>query len=299
MRSWERVFTYVMSARLGPRAAACAIALPLALSGVTGCATSTSGGPSTATVSSSPTTAGCAPQSSCATNAEGLPVGFVRLANVAPTILQEMRYPTDHNFVGSPIEGYQASDCWVTAQTAVALKKAQEQANAKGYTLKMYDCYRPQRAVSEFMRWAADPNATTMKDEFYPRVAKNELIPGDYIAEKSGHSRGSTVDLTLVPLPGATSVAWTPADGLVDCALPAAERFPDTSIDMGTGFDCFDVESHTANPNLTPAQRANRDALVGIMTAQGFKNLRTEWWHYTLKDEPFPDTYFDVPITAR
>ena len=280
--------------------AALSIIFPLALAGVTGCASTTGTAPVATTASAAPSTApGCAPQANCATDAAGLPTGFVRLAEVAPTILQEMRYPTDHNFVGSPIEGYQASDCWVTAPTAAALTRAQEQANAKGYTLKMYDCYRPQRAVSEFMRWAADPNATSMKAEFYPRVAKNELIPGDYIAEKSGHSRGSTIDLTLVPLPGATSAPWVPADGLADCALPAAQRFPDTSIDMGTGFDCFDVASHTANPNLTAEQRANRDTLVGIMTTQGFKNLPTEWWHYTLIDEPYPDTYFDVPIDGQ
>ena len=280
-----------------PKATTVLVGVPLMLAALIGCTSTTTTSPQT----SSPTNAspGCAPQADCATDAAGLPTGFVRLADVAPTILQEMRYPTDHNFVGSPIDGYQASDCWVTAQTAAALKRAQEEANAKGYTLKMYDCYRPQRAVSEFMRWAADPNATQMKAEFYPRVAKNELIPGDYIAEKSGHSRGSTVDLTLVPLPGSTSVPWVPADGLADCALPASQQFPDTSIDMGTGFDCFDVASHTANPNLTPQQRANRDTLVGIMTAQGFKNLSTEWWHYTLNNEPYPNTYFDVPITEK
>ncbi len=288
-----------MSVRLRPRVASYVVAVSLALTGVAGCATSaTDSPPSTTTSASSPNPSGCAPQANCETDANGPPRGFVRLSDVDPTILQEMRYPTDHNFVGSPIDGYQAADCWVTAPTAAALRKAQAQANAKGYTLKMYDCYRPQRAVSEFMRWAADPNATQMQDEFYPRVAKNQLIPGDYIAEKSGHSRGSTVDLTLVPLPGSTSPPWSSADGLADCVLPAAKRFPDTSIDMGTGFDCFDVASHTANPNLTPAQRVNRDTLVAIMTQAGFKNLYSEWWHYTLKNEPYPDTYFDVPIAA-
>lgn len=147
------------------------------------------------------------------------------------------------------------------------------------------------------MRWAADPAATQMQGEFYPRVSKSRIIPDGYVATKSGHSRGSTIDLTLVPLPGEVSPTWTPADGLVDCALPADQRYPDTSIDMGTGFDCFDVASHTANPNLEPAQRANRDVLVNTMVAAGFKNLAEEWWHYTLVDEPYPDTYFDAPIT--
>lgn len=227
-----------------------------------------------------------------------LPDDFVRLADVDPSIVQEMRYATDHNFIGSPITGYEAPDCWVTWATAAALAQVQEQVRAQGYTVKVYDCYRPQRAVDEFMSWAADPSATQMKAEFYPRVEKSQIIPGGYVATKSGHSRGSTVDVTLVPLPGAPSPTWTPADGLQDCALPADQRFPDTSIDMGTGFDCFDVASHTANPSLDPQQRANRDLLVGTMAAAGFKNLAEEWWHYTLIDEPYPDTFFDVPITA-
>lgn len=226
-----------------------------------------------------------------------LPGDFVRLADVDPTIVQEMRYAADHNFIGSQIAGYDTADCWVTAPTADALAGVQAKVRELGYSVKVYDCYRPQQAVDEFMTWAADPAATEMKAEFYPRVEKSQIIPGGYVATKSGHSRGSTVDVTLVPLPGTASPTWTPADGLQDCALPAAQRFPDTSIDMGTGFDCFDIESHTANPDLDPQQRANRDLLVGAMADAGFRNLAEEWWHYTLIDEPYPDTFFDVPIT--
>ena len=260
---------------------------------VVGCGSGTA----TPSVSPSASATDCAPGASCQTGPNGLPVGFVRLADVDPSILQEMRYTTAHNFVGTPIAGYDAADCWVTAQTADALKGIQQQARAKGYTLKVYDCYRPQRAVNNFMVWAADPAATSMKAEFYPRVAKDRIIPDGYVATKSGHSRGSTIDLTLVPLPGATSAPWSPSQPLLDCALPADQRFPDTSIDMGTGFDCFDVRAHPDYTALTPVQRKNRDLLLGMMSAAGFKVLPEEWWHYTLINEPFPDTYFDVPIS--
>jgi D-alanyl-D-alanine dipeptidase len=239
-----------------------------------------------------------APAPSTTEAPQTLPDDFVRLADVDPSILQEIRYAGDHNFIGSPIAGYDAPECWLTAPTAAALVQVQEQVRAQGYTVKVYDCYRPQQAVDEFMTWAADPTATEMKDEFYPRVEKTQIIPGGYVATKSGHSRGSTVDVTLVPLPGAVSPTWTIADGLQDCALPADQRFPDTSIDMGSGFDCFDVASHTANPSLDPQQRANRDLLVGAMAAAGFKNLAEEWWHYTLIEEPYPDTFFGMPITS-
>lgn len=222
---------------------------------------------------------------------------LVRLADVDPTILQEVRYATDHNFLGRRVTGYDAADCWLTPQAAQALAQAQRSAVAAGYTIKVYDCYRPQRAVTEFVTWAADPADTTAQAEFYPRVAKPTIIPDGYVAEKSGHSRGSTMDVTLVALPGATSPSWTPAQGYVDCTLPAGQRFPDTSVDMGTGFDCFDPLAHTADASLSAEQRANRDLLVSIMAAQGFRNLPEEWWHYTLNGEPHPDTYFDVPIT--
>lgn len=233
-----------------------------------------------------------------ATNADGLPEGFVRLAGTDPSIVQEMRYAGDHNFVGSPIDGYDAAECWVTTPTAEALSRVQARVVAQGYTLKIYDCYRPQRAVDEFVAWASDPADTTMQAEFYPNVPKDRIIPDGYIAPKSGHSRGSTVDLTLVPLPGTVSPTWQPGDALVACTAPYGERFPDTSIDMGTGFDCFDVLSHTANGDVGATAMANRAILVDAMAAEGFRNLPEEWWHYTLNDEPYPDTYFDVPITA-
>lgn len=233
-----------------------------------------------------------------ATGPNGLPEGFARLADTDPTIVQEMRYAGDHNFVGTPIDGYDVGECWLTAPTADALTRVQARVVSQGYTLKVYDCYRPQRAVDNFVAWASDPDDTTMQAEFYPTVPKDRIIPDDYIAPKSGHSRGSTVDLTLVPLPGAVSPTWQPGDPLVACTAPPGERFADTSIDMGTGFDCFDVLSHTANTDVGATATANRAILVDAMAAEGFRNLPEEWWHWTLNNEPYPDTYFDVPITA-
>lgn len=256
----------------------------LPLVAAVGCSsgTSSSGGP--ATSASAPS---------------GPPAGFVRLADVAPGIVQEIRYHGEHNFVGRPIEGYDAPECWLTREAAEALARVQERVTAKGYSLKVYDCYRPQRAVSDFVVWAKDPDDTTTQAEFYPRLAKDVLFPQGFIAEKSGHSRGSTVDVTLVPTGTGASPEWRVGDPQVDCAAPVGERFADTTIDMGTGFDCFDPSAATASTAVPAAAQQHRALLLAEMTAPGagFRNLPQEWWHYTLEDEPFPETYFDVSIT--
>lgn len=226
-----------------------------------------------------------------------LPEGFVRLSDVAPDIVQEMRYTGEHNFLGRPVTGYEVGDCWLTAPTAQALAGVQERVAKKGYSLKVYDCYRPQRAVDDFVAWAQDPDDDLTRAEFYPRLEKDVLFPQGYIAEKSGHSRGSTVDLTLIPAGAGASPDWSLGDEQVDCAAPRPPRFPDTSVDMGTGFDCFDPRSATKSKQVTAEQRANRKILQKAMTRAGFTNLPEEWWHYTLNNEPFPDTYFDAPLT--
>ncbi|MGW2656629.1 M15 family metallopeptidase [Streptomyces sp. NPDC001478] len=227
------------------------------------------------------------------------PDAFVALSSVDPTIIQEMRYPTDHTFMGVPVDGYRQPLCVLTRPAAEALHRAQLRLRPQGYSLKVYDCYRPQRAVDHFVRWAKDLDDETMKGEFYPRVDKTRLFADGYIAEKSGHSRGSTVDLTLVRLPAAPTRAYRPGEPLVPCYAPQAERFPDNSIDMGTGFDCFDTLSHTDDPRIQGVQRANRQFLRRTLTDLGFVNLAEEWWHYTFKPEPFPDTYFDFPVARR
>jgi zinc D-Ala-D-Ala dipeptidase len=219
------------------------------------------------------------------------PKGFVALADVDPTIRHDMRYATRHNFVGRRIDGYRDPVCILTRPAARALARAQSRLRPRGYTLKVYDCYRPQRAVDHFVRWARNPSER-MKREFYPRVDKGRLFADGYIAERSGHSRGSTVDLTLVRLPPKDQPRW---DGtLVPCFRK--DRFRDNSVDMGTGYDCFDTLAHTRDPRIKGRARSNRRLLVRTLDRAGFDNYANEWWHFTLRDEPFPERYFDFPV---
>ncbi|WP_406379935.1 M15 family metallopeptidase [Streptomyces sp. NBC_01618] len=227
------------------------------------------------------------------------PEEFVALRSVDPTIIQEMRYHTAHNFMGVPVDGYRQPLCILTRPAALALHRAQTRLLEQGYSLKVYDCYRPQRAVDHFVRWAKDLDDETMKGEFYPRVDKTRLFADGYIAEKSGHSRGSTVDLTLVRLPATSAGPYLPGRKQVPCYAPQAERSPDNSVDMGTGYDCFDTLSHTDDPRIQGTQRANRQFLKKTLTDAGFVNLAEEWWHYTFKPELFPETFFDFPVARR
>ena len=169
---------------------------------------------------------------------------------------------------------------------------------ARGYTLKVYDCYRPQRSVDAFVAWAKDLGDQRMKREFYPRVRKAVLFKEGYIAEQSGHSRGSTVDLTLVKLRPRRQERYRRGDRLRDCAGPLRRRFRDNTIDMGTGYDCFDPASHPYSRRFRGKVRRNRLALRAPMIAAGFKGLETEWWHFTLRGEPYPETFFDFPVDS-
>ncbi|MER6030291.1 M15 family metallopeptidase [Streptomyces sp. NPDC001851] len=227
------------------------------------------------------------------------PKDFVALSAVDPTIIQEMRYFTPHNFVGERIDGYEQPICILTRPAAQALHRAQLKLLRKGYTLKVYDCYRPQRAVNHFVRWAEDLDDQAMKREFYPNVDKTRLFEDGYIAEKSGHSRGSTMDLTIVKLPARPTRPYHPGQPLVPCYAPEGERFPDNSVDMGTGFDCFDTLAHTLDPRIQGEQRANRLLLKSTLEDLGFVNLAEEWWHFTYQPEPYPDTYFDFPVSWK
>lgn len=243
------------------------------------------------------TTAVSAPVTAQAAAGDTAPPEFVALHDVAPSILQEIRYNTPHNFMGSRINGYEEPLCILTAPAAQALAKAERTFLAQGYTLKVYDCYRPQRAVDTFVTWAEDLDDELMKGEFYPRVAKTDLFTDGYIAAKSGHSRGSTVDLTLVELPAATTRPYVPGEPLAPCYAPAKKRFPDNSIDMGTGYDCFDTLAHTLDPRIVGTQRANRLKLKNALESLGFVNLAEEWWHFTYSPETFPSDYFDFPVS--
>lgn len=232
-----------------------------------------------------------------AASAQTAPRGaFVSLADVDASIIIEMRYRTAHNFLGRKVPGYREDVCILTRQAAEALTRVQAAVRARGYSLKLYDCYRPQRSVDAFVRWARDLDDTLMKREFYPRVPKTRLFKDGYIASKSGHSRGSTVDLTLVKLPPRSQERYARGDRLRDCAGPRSRRFRDNTIDMGTGYDCFDVKSHPYSRAFRGKVRRNRLALRDPMIAAGFKGLATEWWHFTLRDEPYPETFFDFPV---
>jgi len=224
------------------------------------------------------------------------PADFVALQDVDPSILQDMRYVTPHNFTGEPVDGYRDATCILTRRAAEALQRAQQEFTERGYTLKVYDCYRPQRAVNDFVAWAQDLGDQRMKTEFYPRVDKSTLFADGYIAEKSGHSRGSTVDLTLVTLPAAAEPTYLAGQPLADCAAPQGIRFADNSVDMGTGFDCFDTLAHTFDPRIGGDELKNRLLLTEGLERQGFVNYDQEWWHFTYQPEPYPDTYFDFPV---
>ncbi|MFW6083871.1 MAG: M15 family metallopeptidase [Gemmatimonadota bacterium] len=203
---------------------------------------------------------------------------LVDVTELEPSIRTEIKYAGSDNFVGSPVDGYEAAKCLLARPAAEALASVQRSLARDGFGLLVYDCYRPQRAVEHFVRWARDTTDLRTKAAHYPNVDKTRLFEEGYIAERSGHSRASTVDLTLVRLP------------------PGEARIGAEPLDMGTPYDFFDPRSHTESPDVTESQLANRLRLRDAMRAAGFRNYPAEWWHYTLEDEPFPETYFDVVV---
>lgn len=227
---------------------------------------------------------------------ERMPDTFVDISDVIPDALLDIRYFGGHNFLGTRVDGYLAPKCLITKAAAQALAGVQQDIKPFALTLKIYDCYRPQQAVDHFVRWAKDIEDTKTKKEFYPTVDKRNLFRDGYIDSRSGHSRGSTVDLTLVALPSPLQPAYQASEPLTECYLPAGVRFADNSLDMGTGFDCFHELSHPDNKNIGPQQRSHRLLLKTLMEKHGFRPYDKEWWHFTLKQEPYPDTYFNFPV---
>ena len=228
---------------------------------------------------------------------EHAPRDFVALSDVDSSILQDIRYAGAHNFVGRPIAGYREPVCLLTRPAAQALSRVQTAARARGYSVKVYDCYRPESAGEDFSRWARDPEDDAMKAEFYPSTPKSELFRRGYVGGgRTSHTRGSTVDLTLVKLPPRAQPEFVPGQPLVSCTAPVSKRFPDNTIDMGTGFDCFESQAHTLDPRITGTPRSNRLLLKQLMEAEGFANYANEWWHYRYLAEPYTDRYFDFPV---
>ena len=198
--------------------------------------------------------------------------GFVSVSEAIPDVILEIRYYSTFNFIGERIAGYEQPVALLTRQAAGRLKEAADELAGKGYRLKIYDAYRPQKAVDHFVRWAKDAADLRMKPYFYPEIDKKDIIPGHYIAEHSGHSRGSTVDLTLFDLR------------------------TQKELDMGGPFDYFGELSHPDYRDITEEQYANRMLLRDTMLRHGFLPITSEWWHFTLENEPYPDTYFTFPV---
>jgi len=227
-----------------------------------------------------------------------LPRGFVYLRDVDPTIVQDIRYAGSHNFVGRPIRGYLAAECILSASAANALATVQRKLAGKQLSLIVWDCYRPKRAVDDFLNWSRDPAHSEMKAEFYPRVAKQSLFALGYLAKPSAHSRGSTVDLAIVPGTLSSAPPPDPSQPLKPCTAPKGERFEDGTIDFGTGYDCLDALASTRNAPAGGMALRNRLTLKSYMRAAGFRSYAREWWHFELIDEPFPRQGFDFEVSA-
>jgi D-alanyl-D-alanine dipeptidase len=235
----------------------------------------------------------CAPDAS----AQALPGGFVYLREVDPTIIQDIRYAGSNNFVGRPLAGYAAGECVVKRPVALALKNIQQELAKQKLSLKMFDCYRPARAVADMVTWSRNGRETTAERRYNPAFRKADLFRLGYIATYSGHSTGKALDLTLVDLTADNSAGFDPAKPYAECTAPADARAPEGSVDMGTGYDCSDVKSHTAARSITPAQRKWRNTLVTAMRRQGFVNYSKEWWHFSLPSAG--GQAYDFPISRR
>lgn len=200
------------------------------------------------------------------------PEGFVYVHELIPKVEYDIRYAGKHNFIGKPIRGYHSPVALLTRPAAEALRKVQQSVMEAGYHLKVFDAYRPQHSVDHFIEWAGDSDDVLMKNEFYPEVDKDDLFDLGYIAARSGHTRGSTIDLTLV------------------------DSETGKELDMGSPYDFFDDISHHGTKDITADQEANRMILKTVMEKHGFNAYPEEWWHYSLDEEPFPETYFDFPV---
>lgn len=203
------------------------------------------------------------------------PSGFVLLADQVPGIIQEIRYYSTYNFIGDRIDGYEEPCALLTKEAARALRSASNEMMVHGYRFKVFDAYRPARAVKHFVLWGIEDQDIRMKPYFYPELQKQELFSKGYIATESSHSRGSTVDITLLDMQTGKE------------------------LDMGSPFDLFSEVSHPDHRGITDEQYENRMLLRRVMLRNGFAPIDCEWWHFTLEDEPYPDTYFDFPVSSE
>jgi D-alanyl-D-alanine dipeptidase len=226
-----------------------------------------------------------------------LPAGFVYLRDVDPTIAQDIRYAGSDNFLGRPLPGYEAAQCILRRDVAAALKRVQADLSALGLSLKVYDCYRPIRAVRAMAAWVNDGRSEAATKRFFPKLSKSSLLRAGYIASRSRHSSGTTIDLTLIRTPAAAPAAFDPTAAYGPCTAPLAQRSPDNAVDMGTSFDCFDAASYTASAAISAEQRRYRNVLLAAMRKQGFANYDHEWWHFSYAGSAGAPVY-DFPIRS-
>jgi len=228
-----------------------------------------------------------------------VPGGFVYLGDVAPSIRQDIRYAGSHNFLGRRAHGYLANECILAAPAATALARVEAELAGRNMSLIVWDCYRPRRAVADFLRWSRAAGDATMKGEFYPRTDKSALFALGYLSARSAHARGSAVDVGIVPASLRAVPAFNPSAGLTPCTAPKGVRFEDGALDFGTGYDCLDPQAAAASPNVSPAAAANRLLLRRMMQRHGFKPNAREWWHFEYVAETLPWRSFDFPVVAR
>ena len=223
---------------------------------------------------------------------------LVYVADIDPTIIISARYYTSENFTGARVDGYMGPVIMITMEAAQALKRVQESVNKQGYNLVIYDGYRPQRAVNYFWRWAHDISNQVKKDQYYPRVNKEKVFELGYVMARSGHSRGSTVDLTLIEQGKNIHPIKEKRRQLLDGFT--ITFLDDGTVDFGSSFDLFDVASHYENNLIENVFKERRAYLKNVMEKYGFVNCAEEWWHFTLKDEPLPadqdSSYLNVPV---
>ena len=230
-------------------------------------------------------------------SAQALPGDFVFLRDIDPSIIQDIRYAGSNNFMERPLKGYGAAECVVKREVGVRLRQIQQELASQHLSLKMLDCYRPARAVADMVAWSRDGRETPAGQRYNPAFSKRDLFRLGYIAERSGHSTGAALDLTLVDLKADNSAAFDPRKTYGDCIADVKVRAPEGSVDMGTGYDCSDLKAHTAARSITPMQRRWREKLVLVMARRGFVNYSKEWWHFSLPGAAGPA--YDFPIAAR
>lgn len=217
-----------------------------------------------------------------------LPAGFVYVDSIIPSVILDMRYAGSDNFLGRPVAGYNKPVCIFTEKATQVLAGVQAELLENNLCLKIFDCYRPQKAVDDFVFWRSQPASPEMKEKWFPRLTKKEIFEQGYIFEKSAHSRGSTIDLTIVSLSDSYFNSHSGAASL--SVLDNGE------LDMGSPFDLFDSLSHTDSNQINSQQKSNRMMFQALMQKHGFEGIAEEWWHFTLRDEPFKDQYFDFNV---